>query len=89
MAVRIDATLEQLVIDGGLARAFGKLRIACNHAGVPMHGTRLIDLPPGDWEFVMGVNIGGSLRHPPFRRCVSIAEHVQDSTKPRCNAPPR
>jgi hypothetical protein len=55
----------------------------------PCTAPRLIDLPPGDWEFVMGVNIGGSLRHPPFRRCVSIAEHVQDSTKPRCNAPPR
>jgi NAD(P)-dependent dehydrogenase (short-subunit alcohol dehydrogenase family) len=40
--------------------------IACNNAGVPMHGTRLIDVPPGDWEFVIGVNIWGiihGIRH--------------------------
>jgi NAD(P)-dependent dehydrogenase (short-subunit alcohol dehydrogenase family) len=31
-----------------------------------MHGTRLIDVPPGDWEFVIGVNIWGiihGIRH--------------------------
>ena len=42
MPVRIDVTQEQSVIDA-LAEAernFGKLHIACNNAGVPMHGTR-------------------------------------------------
>ena len=61
MPVRIDVTLEQSVV-GALAeaeRAFGKLHIAWNNAGVPMHGTRLVDVPPDDWEFVMGVNIWG------------------------------
>src|ERR1700747_66039 len=68
MALRVDVTLEQSVIDAlaEAERAFGKLHIACNNAGVPMHGTRLIDVPPGDWEFVMGVNIWGiihGIRH--------------------------
>ena len=47
-------------------RNFGKLHIACNNAGVPMHGTRLVEVPPGDWEFVIGVNIWGvihGIRH--------------------------
>jgi NAD(P)-dependent dehydrogenase (short-subunit alcohol dehydrogenase family) len=61
MPVRVDVTLEQSVIDAlaEAERAFGKLHIACNNAGVPMHGTQLVDLPPGDWEFVIGVNIWG------------------------------
>src|ERR1700756_4406594 len=68
MPVRIDVTQEQSVIDA-LAEAernFGKLHIACNNAGVPMHGTKMIDVPPGDWEFVIGVNVWGiihGIRH--------------------------
>src|ERR1700758_3036628 len=68
LPVRIDVTQEQSVIDA-LAKAehrFGKLHIACNNAGVPMHGTPLVDVPPGDWEFVIGVNIWGiihGIRH--------------------------
>ena len=68
LPVRIDVTHEQSVIDA-LAEAehrFGKLHIACNNAGVPMHGTRMIDVPQGDWEFVIGVNIWGiihGIRH--------------------------
>ena len=61
MPVQIDVTQEQSVVDA-LAEAernFGNLHIACNNAGVPMHGTGLIDVPPGDWEFVTGVNIWG------------------------------
>ena len=48
------------------ARNFGKLHIACNNAGVPMHGTQMTDVPQGDWEFVIGVNIWGiihGIRH--------------------------
>ncbi len=61
MPVRIDVTQEQTVRDALAAaeRNFGKLHIACNNAGVPMHGTKLVDVPAGDWEFVMGVNIWG------------------------------
>jgi NAD(P)-dependent dehydrogenase (short-subunit alcohol dehydrogenase family) len=68
MPVRIDVTQERSVLDA-LAEAernFGKLHIACNNAGVPMHGTRLVDVPRGDWEFVIGVNIWGvihGIRH--------------------------
>jgi NAD(P)-dependent dehydrogenase (short-subunit alcohol dehydrogenase family) len=68
MPVRIDVTMEQSVIDA-LAEAernFGKLHIACNNAGVPMHGTRMIDVPPDDWRFVIGVNVWGvihGIRH--------------------------
>ncbi len=68
MPVRIDVTQEQSVLDA-LAQAernFGKLHIACNNAGVPMHGTRLTDVPRDDWEFVIGVNLWGvihGIRH--------------------------
>src|SRR5437762_11988909 len=68
MPVQIDVTLEQSVIDA-LAeseRAFGKLHIACNNAGVPMHGIRLTDVPPGDWAFAARVNVWGiihGIRH--------------------------
>lgn len=68
MATRIDVTQAESVL-AALAeaeRAFGKLHIACNNAGVPMHGTKLIDVPPADWAFVIGVNIWGiihGIRH--------------------------
>ncbi|MGH7062353.1 MAG: SDR family NAD(P)-dependent oxidoreductase, partial [Stellaceae bacterium] len=68
MPVRIDVTQEQSVLDA-LAEAernFGKLHIACNNAGVPTHGARLTEVPPADWEFVIGVNIWGvvhGIRH--------------------------
>ena len=68
MPVCIDVTQDQSVIDA-LARAerhFGKLHIACNNAGVPMHGTRLTDVPIADWQFVIGVNVWGvvhGIRH--------------------------
>jgi NAD(P)-dependent dehydrogenase (short-subunit alcohol dehydrogenase family) len=68
LPVRIDVTREQSVLDA-LAEAerhFGRLHIACNNAGVPMHGTRLTEVPPSDWEFVIGVNIWGvihGIRH--------------------------
>jgi len=68
LPVRIDVTQEQSVL-AALAEAearFGKLHIACNNAGVPMHGTRLVDVPVRDWEFVIGVNVWGvihGIRH--------------------------
>jgi len=68
MPVRIDVTQEQSVLDA-LAEAernFGKLHIACNNAGVPMHGIQMTDVPQGDWKFVIGVNIWGiihGIRH--------------------------
>jgi NAD(P)-dependent dehydrogenase (short-subunit alcohol dehydrogenase family) len=61
LPVRIDVTQEQSVIDAlaEAERRFGKLHIACNNAGVPMHGTRLVDVSVADWAFVMGVNVWG------------------------------
>jgi NAD(P)-dependent dehydrogenase (short-subunit alcohol dehydrogenase family) len=68
MPVRIDVTQEESVVDAlaEATRHFGKLHIACNNAGVPMHGTRLTDVPQADWEFVIGVNLWGvihGIRH--------------------------
>ena len=68
MAVRIDVTQEASVLNAlaEAERKFGKLHIACNNAGVPMHGTQMIDVPVKDWEFVIGVNVWGiihGIRH--------------------------
>jgi NAD(P)-dependent dehydrogenase (short-subunit alcohol dehydrogenase family) len=68
MPVRIDVTQEQSVLDAlaEAERRFGKLHIVCNNAGVPMHGRKLVDVPPQDWRFVIGVNIWGiihGIRH--------------------------
>jgi NAD(P)-dependent dehydrogenase (short-subunit alcohol dehydrogenase family) len=68
LPVRIDVTQERSVIDAlaEAERRFGKLHIACNNAGVPMHGTRLVDLTVADWTFVIGVNVWGvihGIRH--------------------------
>ena len=68
LPLRIDVTQEQSVLDA-LAEAesnLGKLHIACNNAGVPMHGTRLVEVRPEDWEFVIGVNIWGVIRCVPI-----------------------
>ncbi|MGH6924982.1 MAG: SDR family NAD(P)-dependent oxidoreductase [Propylenella sp.] len=40
-------------------RAFGKLHIAVNNAGVAMHGVPLEKIAPADWDWVIGVNIYG------------------------------
>jgi NAD(P)-dependent dehydrogenase (short-subunit alcohol dehydrogenase family) len=68
LPVRIDVTQEQSVIDAlaEAERRFGKLHIACNNAGVPMHGTPLVDVTPADWAFVISVNVWGvihGIRH--------------------------
>ncbi len=79
MPVRIDVTQEQSVLDA-LARAereFGKLHIACNNAGVPMHGTRMVDVPPRDWEFVIGVNMWGVI-HGIRHFVPAILKHVEE-----------
>jgi len=68
MPVRIDVTQEESVIEvlQRAEREFGKVHIACNNAGVPMHGTRMLDVPVDDWRFVIGVNVWGiihGIRH--------------------------
>src|SRR5215469_13535738 len=58
LPVRIDVTQEQSVIDAlaEAERRFGKLHIACNNAGVPMHGTKLLDVAQEHMVFVIGDN---------------------------------
>jgi NAD(P)-dependent dehydrogenase (short-subunit alcohol dehydrogenase family) len=68
LPVRVDVTTEQSVIDAlaEAERRFGKLHIACNNAGVPMHGIKMVDVARADWEFVIGVNVWGiihGIRH--------------------------
>src|SRR4030088_1904453 len=68
LPIRTDVTQEQSVIDAlaEAERRFGKLHIACNNAGVPMHGTRLGDVSVADWAVVMGGNGWGvtpGIRH--------------------------
>lgn len=79
MPVQVDVTMEQSVVDAlaQAERAFGKLHIACNNAGVPMHGTRLVDVSPADWEFVMRVNIWGII-HGIRRFVPAILQHGEE-----------
>jgi NAD(P)-dependent dehydrogenase (short-subunit alcohol dehydrogenase family) len=39
--------------------AFGGLHVACNNAGVAMHGTPLEEVSAEEWRWVMGVNVLG------------------------------
>jgi NAD(P)-dependent dehydrogenase (short-subunit alcohol dehydrogenase family) len=71
MPVRIDVTQEQSVLDA-LAKAehnFGKLNIACNNAGVPMHGTRMVDVPPATGIRDRCKHLGHHPRDPTLRLC--------------------
>jgi NAD(P)-dependent dehydrogenase (short-subunit alcohol dehydrogenase family) len=68
LPVHIDVTTEQSVVSAlaEAERKFGKLHIACNNAGVPMHGVPLTDVSLADWQFVIGVNVWGvihGIRH--------------------------
>jgi len=40
-------------------RAFGALHVACNNAGVTIHGRSIADLAPQEWEWIVGVNLYG------------------------------
>jgi NAD(P)-dependent dehydrogenase (short-subunit alcohol dehydrogenase family) len=40
-------------------KAFGTLHIACNNAGVTIHGKSIADLTPQEWEWIVGVNLHG------------------------------
>jgi NAD(P)-dependent dehydrogenase (short-subunit alcohol dehydrogenase family) len=40
-------------------RAFGKLHICVNNAGVAMHGTPVEQVKPEEWNWVIGVNVMG------------------------------
>ncbi|MFT8243230.1 SDR family NAD(P)-dependent oxidoreductase [Roseomonas sp. BN140053] len=42
-------------------RALGRIDIAVNNAGIAMHGRPIAELSPAEWDWVIGVNIGGVL----------------------------
>lgn len=44
---------------GTIERAFGPVSIACNNAGIAMHGVPLHEISLADWDWVIGVNIRG------------------------------
>ncbi|HXE87163.1 MAG TPA: SDR family NAD(P)-dependent oxidoreductase [Hyphomicrobiaceae bacterium] len=39
--------------------AFGTLHVACNNAGVTIHGRSIADLSPSEWDWTIGVNLHG------------------------------
>src|SRR6202451_3605220 len=67
MPVRIDVTVEQSVVDvlAEAERAFGKLDIACNNAGVPMYGRSVSvgGIIPGTRHFVPAILKHGEEGH--------------------------
>jgi NAD(P)-dependent dehydrogenase (short-subunit alcohol dehydrogenase family) len=40
-------------------KAFGALHVACNNAGVTIHGRSIADLTPQEWDWLIGVNLHG------------------------------
>jgi NAD(P)-dependent dehydrogenase (short-subunit alcohol dehydrogenase family) len=40
-------------------KAFGALHVACNNAGVTIHGRSVADLSPREWDWMIGVNLYG------------------------------
>jgi NAD(P)-dependent dehydrogenase (short-subunit alcohol dehydrogenase family) len=53
-----DRTSVQDAADQALA-AFGVLHVACNNAGVTIHGKSVADLSPSEWDWLIGVNLYG------------------------------
>jgi len=61
LAIRVDVSDFQSVENGVqiVERAFGQIAIACNNAGVAMHGVPLQEITESDWDWVIDVNIRG------------------------------
>ncbi len=61
LAVGVDvsdrASVEEAVV--AVERAFGDIAIACNNAGIALHGVPLHEITAADWDWVIGVNIQG------------------------------
>jgi NAD(P)-dependent dehydrogenase (short-subunit alcohol dehydrogenase family) len=62
-AVAIPADVSQRADVQKIADAamneFGALHIACNNAGVTLHGKRIWDVTPEEWDWIAGVNLHG------------------------------
>lgn len=61
LAIELDVSDAEAVSGAAeeIETALGPVRIVCNNAGVAMHGVPLHEIPLADWDWVMGVNIGG------------------------------
>lgn len=61
IAVRTDVSDRAAVLEAAAAteRAFGKLHIAVNNAGVSLHNQDLAAIAPADWNWLIGVNLLG------------------------------
>ena len=61
IAVVTDVSDRASVRDAGDAavKAFGALHVACNNAGVTIHGRSVAELTPQEWEWNIGVNLYG------------------------------
>lgn len=61
LAVGVDVSdrdsVEQAVVC--VEKAYGPISIACNNAGIALHGVPLQDISSADWDWVIGVNIRG------------------------------
>jgi NAD(P)-dependent dehydrogenase (short-subunit alcohol dehydrogenase family) len=53
-----DRSSVQDAADQALA-AFGALHVACNNAGVTIHGKSVTDITPSEWDWLIGVNLYG------------------------------
>ena len=61
VALTVDVSDHDSVRDAadGAERAFGRIHVACNNAGVTMMGVPLEALQPVDWDWIIGVNLRG------------------------------
>jgi NAD(P)-dependent dehydrogenase (short-subunit alcohol dehydrogenase family) len=61
IAVVTDVSDRGSVRDAGDAalKAFGELHVACNNAGITIHGRSVAELTPQEWEWNIGVNLYG------------------------------
>jgi len=61
LAVRTDVSSAEQVdaLRDEALRAFGAVHVLCNNAGVGGPHGPLWQVPPGDWEWVLRVNLGG------------------------------
>ena len=44
---------------GAALKEFGAIHVACNNAGVAMHGKSIWEVTPHEWEWITGVNLHG------------------------------
>ena len=61
LAVRTDVSSAEQVdaLRDGAVREFGAIHVLCNNAGVGGPHSPLWQVPAGDWEWVLRVNLGG------------------------------